>query len=43
VSFANRSYTVTDGAEAVIASVREHHKRGARVIKIYPSGGKMLR
>lgn len=39
VSFANRSYTVADGAEAVIASVREHHKRGARVIKIYPSGG----
>lgn len=39
ISFANRPYTIADGVDQVIERVREHRRRGATVIKIYPSGG----
>lgn len=39
VHFDNRDHAVADGPEAVMAEVRAHHRRGATVIKIYPSGG----
>lgn len=39
ITFANRHYSVADGAAQIIQRVREHHRRGATVIKLYPSGG----
>ena len=39
IHFANRDNTIADGADEIIREVRNHHRRGARVIKIYPSGG----
>jgi imidazolonepropionase-like amidohydrolase len=39
IEFHNRDYSIADGADAVIEQVRSHHRRGATVIKIYPSGG----
>lgn len=39
VRFDNRAYSIADGVDEMIRRVREHHRRGANVIKIYPSGG----
>jgi imidazolonepropionase-like amidohydrolase len=39
ISFDGRAGTVADGPDAVVALVRAHHRNGANVIKIYPSGG----
>ena len=39
IAFAGRDNTVADGPDQVVALVRQHHRRGATVIKIYPSGG----
>ncbi len=39
ISFDNRDNTIADGVDEVVRKVRSHHRRGARVIKIYPSGG----
>jgi imidazolonepropionase-like amidohydrolase len=37
--FSDRPYYVVDGAEAMRIAVREHHRRGANVIKLMVSGG----
>src|SRR5690606_14670922 len=34
VRFDNRSYSIADGVDEMIRRVREHHRRGATVIKI---------
>ena len=34
-----RDYGVVDGVDAAIRQVRDHHRRGADLIKIFPSGG----
>jgi len=39
VSFDDRALSVVDGVDAVRVAVREHHRRGARVIKLMVSGG----
>lgn len=39
IRFANRHYSIADGADQIVQRVREHHRRGATVIKLYPSGG----
>lgn len=39
VSFASRGNYVVNGPDSVIAAVRAHHLRGAKVIKLFPSGG----
>lgn len=39
LSFADRSLSVVDGADAIRVAVREHHRRGAKVIKLMVSGG----
>lgn len=39
LSFADRSLSVVDGAEAMRVAVREHHRRGAKAIKLMVSGG----
>lgn len=39
--FGNRDWAnyVVDGADAMVRRIREHHRRGADLIKIMPSGG----
>lgn len=39
IGFESRSNYVADSADAVVTAVRAHHARGARLIKLYPSGG----
>lgn len=39
VTIRGRELTVVDGVDAAILQVREHRRRGADLIKIFPSGG----
>lgn len=39
ISFADRALSVVDGPDAIRIAVREHHRRGAKVIKLMVSGG----
>lgn len=39
ITFAHRHFSIADGVDQIIQRVREHHRRGATVIKLYPSGG----
>ncbi|MBP8852590.1 MAG: amidohydrolase family protein [Moraxellaceae bacterium] len=39
IDFQNRDDSVADGVDNITRLVREHHRRGATLIKIYPSGG----
>jgi imidazolonepropionase-like amidohydrolase len=39
LAFANRGNYVADGPDAILRAVRSRHARGARLIKLFPSGG----
>lgn len=39
LSFATRGNYVVNGPDSVTAAVRAHHLRGAKLIKLFPSGG----
>ncbi len=39
IHFDNRPNSIADGVDEMVRRVRSHHRRGADLIKIYPSGG----